>query len=98
MPARFTTTPFVKALEELLSDRKMSRRALAREAGIEPAYLSRVVAGQKPISPDIVRRCSVALGLPTDYFPEARAAAICEAVREDGALRDRLYRQISRRP
>jgi hypothetical protein len=52
------------------------------------------VSGQKPAGADLVRRCSAALELPEDCFPEVRTEGICEAVRTDGALRNRLYRRF----
>jgi hypothetical protein len=52
-------------------------------------------ADGKVPSPDLSQRVAAALDLPDDYFPEYRVAAISEAVRRDGQLRDRLYDQIS---
>src|SRR5437667_3127806 len=98
MPKRRTTRPFAEELPALLAERKLSLRALAREMDIGPDHLSRVVSGARGKRPtaDLVRRTSNALGLPEDYFLEARLAIVIERLEEDPALVDRIYARIKR--
>jgi transcriptional regulator with XRE-family HTH domain len=87
-------------LPRLLDERHLSIRALAREAGVTDAHLSRVLrrANYKTPSGDLARRVAVALGLPEDYFPEYREAFVIERVRGDAELRDRLYGRLRQKP
>jgi hypothetical protein len=52
--------------------------------------------GKRP-SGDLAQRIAKALGLPADYFPEARLARVIEQVSRDGNLRDQLYDRLKRR-
>jgi transcriptional regulator with XRE-family HTH domain len=84
-------------LPRLLAERGLSARALAREAGINQSYLSRVLrrVDYKTPSPELVRRTALALGLPEDYFAEYRESFVIERIKRDPKLRDRLYRQFA---
>lgn len=96
MAADRTQTPFGKALPHLLLERGMSLRGLSRQLGLDATYLSRVRRGQKRLPVDLPKQVAVALGLPEDYFPEAREALISEAVRRDPELREQIYRTVSK--
>jgi transcriptional regulator with XRE-family HTH domain len=98
MPAARSQEPFVEELPRLLKQRKMSLRALAREAGVSAGHLSRVLRREayKTPSAELTARVATALGLPKDYFPEFREAFVLRRVREDTVLRDRLYRRLAR--
>lgn len=98
MSSQRSTRPFTKELPDLLKARDLSIRAVARMAEIDPTHLSRVLRGArgKTASPDLTRRVAEALGLPADYFPEWREAAILDRVRDDPALRDEIYDRISK--
>lgn len=93
-----TNQPFVEEVPRLLKERGMSIRALAREAGVTNAHLSRVLrhANYKAPSVELARRVSAALGLPPDYFPEFREGTVVDAIRSNPALRDRLFNRLSR--
>ena len=97
--ARRSNRPFVEELPELLVKGRLSIRAVSRDAGVDPAHLSRVLrkAGGKTASSDLVQRVTAALDLPADYFPEAREAEVIARVRRDARLRDRIYDSLSRR-
>ena len=99
MPTRRSTRPFVEELPDLLKERGLSIRSVARSAEVDPAHLSRVLRGDrgKVISPDLAGRVAVALGLPEDYFPEWREASIVERLRKDPEFRDRVYEQARRK-
>lgn len=94
-----TSQPFIEALPQLLEERQLSIRALSRDAGVDPAHLSRVLrkAGGKTPSADLVSRVSAALDLRADYFPESREAEVVERIRTDPRLRDRIYDSLPRR-
>jgi hypothetical protein len=70
----------------------MTLRGLAREVGgLDHAYLSRMLRGRVPVKVEHVRRIARHLGLPEDYFPEVREAAVVDAVRHRPKLRDEIY-------
>lgn len=89
----------MEELPDLLEERGLSIRAIARAADVDPAHLSRVLRGVrgKTPSPELARRVAEALGLPRDYFPEWREAVILHRIREDPALRDRIYDRVRRK-
>jgi len=90
--SQVTQRPFSEELPVLLKERDESLRSLARAVGgIDHSYLSRMVAGQTAVNPQHASRIAVYLGLPTDYFPEVREAAVIAAIRERPQLRDRIY-------
>lgn len=91
--------PLADCLEELLSERQMSIRELARRTGASPAHLSRAIRKVDRTHPsgDLARRVAVALGLPPDHFPEARLAMVIAALRDDAELRDEIYSIVSAR-
>jgi transcriptional regulator with XRE-family HTH domain len=86
---------FAEELPELLRQRGWSLRKLAKTAGVSPSHLSRVLrrADYKTAGGELAGRVAVALGLPQDYFPEFREAAVIARVRADSAWRDDLYDQ-----
>jgi plasmid maintenance system antidote protein VapI len=87
-----TNRPFPEELPRVLAERKESLRALARAiGGIDHAYLSRMVSGQASVNPRHAERIAVHLGLPSDYFPEVREAAVIAAVQARPRLRDKVY-------
>jgi transcriptional regulator with XRE-family HTH domain len=77
----------------------MTMRALAREAGVTSAHLSRVLrrADYKTPSGQLASRVAVALDLPPDYFAEYREALVIERVKEDARFRDDMYARLTRR-
>ena len=87
-----TARPFKEELPELLRERGLTLRGLARDlGGVDHAYLSRMIHGQVAVNAAQVHRISTHLGLPDDYFPEVRQARTIEAIREDPELRDEIY-------
>jgi transcriptional regulator with XRE-family HTH domain len=92
-----TDLSIVEGLPALLDEQRMSQRALAKEAQVDQSHLSRALNGEGRISGDLAGRVARALGLPEDYFPEFRAAAVREAIDADPAFRDAVYRQFLRR-
>jgi transcriptional regulator with XRE-family HTH domain len=92
-----TDTPFTEEVPRLLKERGMSVRALAATIGISDSHLSRVLrrADYKTPSPDLTRKVALALGLPSDYFPEFREAYVVEQIKSDPKLRNDLYVRLS---
>ena len=73
-------------------------RAMARElGGLDHAYLSRMVRGERSVNVDHLRRIAVYFGLPDFYFPEVREHDVIAAIRSDPRLRDELFFHPARR-
>jgi transcriptional regulator with XRE-family HTH domain len=88
--------PFKEELPHLLRERELSLRALARMVDVGGDHLSRVLRGDrgKRATGELTRRVAIALGLPEDYFPEARLDYAVEHLVEHPTLRDRVYDQL----
>jgi transcriptional regulator with XRE-family HTH domain len=99
MPESRTERPFTEELPDLLRERELSLRALARMVDIGDDHLSRVLRGARDKRPtgELARRVAVALGLPHDYFLEARLAFVMEHIAEYPELLDQIYDQLRRR-
>jgi transcriptional regulator with XRE-family HTH domain len=87
-----------KVLRNLMAERGLSMRELARRVQVDQAHLSRIISGPepKPASGRLAARVAEALDLPAEYFPEARRARVIELIDEDPDLRDRLYDRYAR--
>ena len=100
MAAGRTERPFIEELPNLLNQRRLSLRALAREAKVTDAHLSRLLRGigyrTKP-SANLAHRVALALALPPDYFREYREAIVIEQVKRDPRLREELYDRLTKR-
>jgi transcriptional regulator with XRE-family HTH domain len=96
--ARMTDTPIATALPALLETEGLSLRALANAIGVDSSHLSRGLrAGSgRVISGELASRIAEQLALPSDYFPETRAAVVHAAISGEPALRDRIYRGLVR--
>lgn len=92
-PRKVTNAPFREELPRLLAARDdESLRSVARAlGGVDHAYLSRMVTGNAAVNSQHAERIALHLGLPADYFPEVREAAVIAAVRRDAQLRDSIY-------
>jgi hypothetical protein len=77
-----------------------AQRALAREAKVTDAHLSRLLRGigyrTKP-SANLAHRVALALALPPDYFREYREAIVIEHVKNNPKLREELYDRLTKR-
>lgn len=87
----------IDELPEILAERQLSIRALARSAGVSSSHLTRVLRGRdyKTPSAELCRRVALALELPEDYWPEYRERVVVEQVRSDPKLREELYRRLA---
>lgn len=76
-----------------------SLRSLAEAIEINQSYISRILGAKssRPVSRNVARRIAEAFGLPPDYFPEYRAAAVLEAARSNPALLDPIYDKLPRK-
>ncbi len=95
-----TTRALRDELPALLEQRGKSLRSLAADVGVNQSYLSRILreggSGARRPTAAIAIRIAEALGLPADYFAEARAGFVVKRVLADGALRDRVYDRLRR--
>ncbi len=99
MARRTTNESLTEVLPGLLKERGLSLRALARQVGVTDAHLSRALrrANYKAVSGQLAARIAIALGMPEDFFPETRERFVVDAVKNEPALRDRIYRQLKQR-
>jgi len=95
-----TTRALRDELPALLEQRGKSLRSLAADVGVNQSYLSRILregaSGARRPTAAIAVRIAEALGLPTDYFAEARAGFVIDRVLTDGDFRDRVYDRLRR--
>jgi transcriptional regulator with XRE-family HTH domain len=96
MAKKRASRPFADELPLLLAERSMSLRALARAVGVGDDHLSRVLRGARDKRPtaDLTRRVAAALGLPQDYFLEARLEFVSQELSRQPAVLDRIYDQL----
>jgi transcriptional regulator with XRE-family HTH domain len=89
---------FADELPEILAERGLSMRALALKAAVSPSHLNRVLRAvdYKSPSAELCARIASALELPEDYWPEYRERFVVDRVRDDPALRETLYRRLSK--
>lgn len=93
-----TDERFRQALAQLLEQEQISLRGLSKRVGISPGHISRVMRGEKPLTPDILKRMSDALGVTPEYFVEGRRAVVQEAIVNDDRLMERIYLRLPRGP
>jgi transcriptional regulator with XRE-family HTH domain len=90
-----TDLPFHEALPQLLAEREVSLRQVARAADVDHAHLVRLVKERRSPSADLSERLAEALAVSPDYFVEYREALAIAAVKTDPALRDRIYQRTA---
>jgi transcriptional regulator with XRE-family HTH domain len=97
VPLTRTNTSFADEVPRLLKERGWSIRRLALEAGVERAYLWKVIRrkGYKTPSVRMAKAVAMALGLPSDYFPEYREGAVIEYLKRDAQARDEVFDRLS---
>jgi transcriptional regulator with XRE-family HTH domain len=84
----------------LRTQKQMSLREVAREAGIQPGQLSRIETGKQGINVDLVTVIAKALGIkPSDVFddkqmPVALAHALNEVAQLDEAAQNQIAEMI----
>jgi transcriptional regulator with XRE-family HTH domain len=90
-----TDQPFGTEVTRLLGQTGMSLRSLARETGVDPGFLSRVLRGKKPPSAMVLSEVGRVFGLPPDHFLEVRFARSSAALKASPKAADAVYDQIS---
>jgi hypothetical protein len=95
--SHYSTRPFADELPLLLSERRMSLRALATRLDLDHGFLSRAVRGAdgKVLTLELMRRIASELSVPASHFAEVREALVIEQIRSDGGLRDRLHTDLN---
>jgi transcriptional regulator with XRE-family HTH domain len=87
---------FGELVAGLLGARGWSQRDLARAVDVDPAHICRLLRpGARSVSPELLVRVAEALGVPPEHFAEYREWRVVEAVRQDAALRERLFRSLA---
>jgi transcriptional regulator with XRE-family HTH domain len=81
-------------MKALLKARGLTLRAVERASGVDNAFISRMMRGEKTASVEALARISQALELPADYFSEVRLARVVDALRRDTAALDSVYDQL----
>lgn len=94
MARQRTQEKITDALPRVLEERGMSARELARRVGVDQSYLSLVVGGRRAPSRKLMAAVSTELGLPLDYFREAREAIVLERIKTDSRMLDRVYNMV----
>lgn len=93
VPAR-SIEPFGRALREVLDQRGISVRELARDVGLDSGHLTRLIrhdsTGQK-VTGEVAERIALQLDLDPGFFVETREAAIVRHMRARPAWRDETY-------
>jgi len=57
-----------------------------------------MVTGKVAVNPQHAERIAIHFGLPADYFPEVREAAVIDAIRRSPRLRGSIYFSRIRKP
>ena len=97
-----TTRPLVEELPDLLAERGLTLRGLAREIGVQQSYLSRIQgasdssARRRP-SQRVLEEIARILQVEPDYFAEYRETIVLQAIAKDPKLRDRVYDSLRRK-
>jgi transcriptional regulator with XRE-family HTH domain len=86
--------PFGSAVAELMRERGLSYRGLARETGLSAGYLNHLVQGTRPTpSDEVLERLAAALGVTVDRFTEHRLRRVVDHLAKHPELVDRLYHE-----
>jgi HTH-type transcriptional regulator / antitoxin HigA len=77
-------TPPGETLRELLEERGMTQRELARRTGLSPKHVNRLLQGLVPLSPDVAQRLELVTGTPARLWNrlEANYRSDLERLRE----------------
>jgi transcriptional regulator with XRE-family HTH domain len=88
--------PLIDQLPQLMGERGLSTNRLAAMVGVSQSHLSRALrrADRKTITGELAARIAVVLQLPEDWFPETRESRLFDHLRQEPALRDRLYDKL----
>jgi transcriptional regulator with XRE-family HTH domain len=93
---KYAKQPFGIAFVELMKLRGMTYRQVAEASGLSAGYLNHIVKGNRPVPEDgQLDRIAKALGVPSDYFMEARIRAIVAQMDKEPQLVNRLYKQLA---
>ncbi len=87
-----TTVPFGRAVAAAMRERQIGVRQLARQAGISPGHLSRVLreVDGKRATPELIERVREALKFPEAFFVESRRHRIVALLETDPELTDEI--------
>lgn len=86
---------FSRKLRELIDAKDRSIRYIAGKVGMDPAYLSRIVAGERP-PPDLIYIARLAKVLDVDVMELLEMADVPEEILEAFAESDRAQAYFTR--
>lgn len=91
-----STRPIADELAQVMAEKGVSIRYLAKRVGVSQPYLSRLVRGLRYPNPtgEFAGRVATELGLPIDYWPEYRAQVVIDRIRNDPGYRDAEYDRL----
>jgi transcriptional regulator with XRE-family HTH domain len=93
---RFSSEPFGRSVEQLMSEQGATYRGLAERSGLSAGYLNHLVHGNRPVpSNEVIDRLSESLGVEAEHFREYRLRVITQRLEATPELADRLYRRLS---
>jgi transcriptional regulator with XRE-family HTH domain len=93
---RFSTEPFGRSVERLMSEQGIAYRGLAERSGLSAGYLNHLVHGNRPVpSNDVIDRLADSRGVSPEHFREYRLRVIRQRLEATPELIDRLYQRLS---
>jgi transcriptional regulator with XRE-family HTH domain len=93
---RFSSEPFGRSLEQLMSEQGVTYRGLADRSGLSAGYLNHLVHGNRPVpSNEVIDRLADSLGVTPEHFYEYRLRVITQRLEATPELIDRLYQRLS---
>lgn len=75
----------LKRIEELRAQQELSQASLARQLGMDPSNLSRILRGAAPVSESLINRFAARLGVSRQWLTQGEGEPYALAVRPKGA-------------
>jgi transcriptional regulator with XRE-family HTH domain len=92
---RFSSEPFGRSVERLMSEQGVTYRGLAERSGLSAGYLNHLVHGNRPVpSNEVIGRLAESLDVKPEHFHEYRLRVITQRIEATPELADRLYQRL----
>jgi transcriptional regulator with XRE-family HTH domain len=93
---RFSSEPFGRSVERLMSEQGVTYRGLAERSGLSAGYLNHLVHGNRPVpSNEVLDRLSESLAVTPEHFREYRLRVVRQRLEATPEFADRLYGRLS---